>query len=138
MTAAELRSDAAIRGHHAARWSRLRSSSIRCWSCDGSADLIGRKSCCSRSPTASHIDRLVLRSICSLLSVARLFMMSSGCVHFKCATPDQVVGAGIVSVSYRLNEARELGLQLIERASKAPAGPGLLGSDRVGQIRSSG
>jgi hypothetical protein len=63
--------------------SRLRNSSSRCWRWDeGCADSAGRF-CCSRSPTASQIDRLVLRSIGSLLSLPRLFMVGSASCQFQ-------------------------------------------------------
>ena len=57
--------------------SRLRNSSSRCWRWDERCADSGRRFCCSRSPTASQIDRLVLRSIGSLLSLIRLFMTGS-------------------------------------------------------------
>src|SRR5204863_7751410 len=53
----------------------------------------GRRSCCSRSPTASQIDRLVLRSICALLSLTKPFMTGFR-YPFDCnnAGPSHVTG----------------------------------------------
>src|SRR6266404_2661056 len=71
--------------------SRLRNSSTRCWRWDERRE-DGDRLCCRCSPTASQIDRLVLRSICSLLSVIRLFITSSASRPFIVMLDKSLVG----------------------------------------------